>query len=219
MVVRRLADGQPKSFAFTPENRTWAEREIAKYPPGRQHSAVIGLLWRAQLQHGGWVPEPAIRHVAEILDMPPIRALEIATFYTMFNLGPVGRKAHVQVCGTTPCMLRGAEDLKAICRERISHEQGAPSDDGAFSWVEIECAGACVNAPMVQIGADNFEDLTPASFNKLLDDLAAGRAVKPGPQIARHFAEPVGGATTLKDPALAAAARPRPAAGKAELGG
>src|SRR5688500_7748641 len=143
MAARRLAERQPASFAFAPEIRVEADREIAKSPAGRQHSAVIGLLWLAQLQNGGWLPEPAIRHVAEILHMPYIRALEIATFYTMFNLSPVGRKAHIQVCGTTPCMLRGAEALKDICRQRINHHESEPSADGDFSWMEVECAGAC----------------------------------------------------------------------------
>ena len=195
--MRRLAEVQPEDFAFTPENRTRAEREIAKYPPGRQHSAVIGVLWQAQLQHDGWLPEPAIRHVAEMLDMPFIRALEIATFYTMFNLAPVGRKAHIQVCGTTPCMLRGAEELKRICRERIHPEHYHLSADGDFSWVEVECAGTCVNAPMVQIESDTFEDLTPDSFNRLIDDIAAGRTVTSGPQTSRQFSEPSAGATSL----------------------
>ncbi len=200
MSVRRLAEEQPESFAFTAENQAIAEREIAKYPPGRQHSAVIALLWQAQLQSGGWLPEPAIRHVAETLEMPFIRALEVATFYTMFNLAPVGRKAHIQVCGTTPCMLRGADALKQICRERIHPQQYHVSDDGDFSWVEVECAGTCVNAPMVQIDSDTFEDLTPDSFNRLIDDIAAGRDVTPGPQVDRQFSAPEGGATTLQEP-------------------
>ncbi|MCW5696662.1 MAG: NADH-quinone oxidoreductase subunit NuoE [Bauldia sp.] len=199
MAVRRLAEVQPDSFAFTADNVRWAEREIAKYPAGRQHSAVIALLGRAQQQHGGWLPEPAIRHVAGILDMPYIRALEIATFYTMFQLEPVGRIAHIAVCGTTPCMLRGAEDLKDICRHRIAHHPFEVSADGNFSWEEVECAGACVNAPMIQIGADTFEDLTPESFDALLDDLAAGRPVRHGPQIDRIMSAPEGGPTTLHD--------------------
>jgi NADH-quinone oxidoreductase subunit E len=160
MSVRRLAPAelQPKSFAFTAENRAWAEQEIAKYPPGRQASAIIALLWRAQAQSGGWLPEAAIRAVADQLGLAHIRALEVATFYTMFNLAPVGR-TYVQLCGTTPCVLRGAEDLKAVCRRRIGDEQHV-SSDGQFSWIEVECLGACVNAPVVQIGADYYEDLT-----------------------------------------------------------
>src|SRR6516225_238087 len=141
MSVRRLAEEQPASFEFTAQNKVWAENEIAKYPPGRQESAVIALLWRAQAQGGRWLSRPAIETVAAMLDMPKIRALEIATFYTMFNLAPVGR-FHVQLCGTTPCMLSGAEDLKAVCRGRVGDE-GHVSADGMFSWVEVECLGAC----------------------------------------------------------------------------
>lgn len=215
MTVRRLAESQPDSFAFSAESLAKAEREIAKYPEGRQHSAIIALLWLAQLQHDNWLPEPAIRHVADILEMPYIRALEVATFYSMFNLAPVGRKAHIQVCGTTPCMLRGAEELKQICRDRIHHDQQHLSSDGDFSWIEVECAGACVNAPMVQIDSDTYEDLTPDSFNRLIDDIAAGRQLKPGPQIDRQFSEPAGGATSLVDDAgFAASERQQPLVGE-----
>jgi len=198
MAVRRLAppELQPKSFAFTAENRAWAEREIAKYPHGRQVSAIIPLLWRAQEQSGGWLPEAAIRAVADQLGLAHIRALEVATFYTMFNLAPVGR-TYVQLCGTTPCVLRGAEDLKAVCRRRIGEEQHVTADR-QFSWIEVECLGACVNAPMVQIGADYYEDLTAESFEKILDEFAAGRTPKPGPQVDRQLSAPVGGPTTLK---------------------
>lgn len=201
MSVRRLAEKQPEHFAFSEANLAWAKKEIAKYPPGRQASAVISLLWRAQEQEG-WVTEPAIRVVGEMLDMPRIRVLEVATFYTMFLLEPVGRVAHIQVCGTTPCWLRGAEAIKDVCRHRIHHEQHHVSSDGAFSWEEVECLAACVNAPLVQINADTYEDLTVESFEKLLSDLAAGRATTPGPQIDRQFAAPVGGPTTLTDEAL-----------------
>jgi NADH-quinone oxidoreductase subunit E len=195
MSVRRLAKKQPESFEFTPENKAWAAKEIAKYPPGRQASAVIALLWRAQKQSGNWLPRPAIEKVAQMLDMPNIRVLEVATFYTMFNLEPVGRN-YVQLCGTTPCMLQGAEDLKAILRERVG-EPGHVTADGMFSWDEVECLGACCNAPMAQINDDYYEDLTPENFAKLLDDLAAGRPVKKGSQIGRFTSEPVGGLTTL----------------------
>jgi NADH-quinone oxidoreductase subunit E len=201
MALRRLAENQPESFAFTEASVAWAKQEIAKYPQGRQASAVISLLWRAQEQEG-WVTEPAIEVVAEMLDMAKIRVLEIATFYTMFHLDPVGRIAHVQLCGTTPCWLRGANDLKEVCRRRINQAPFQLSSDGAFSWEEVECLGACVNAPMVQIGADTFEDLSAERFEALIDDLAAGRPVKPGPQIDRQFAAPVGGPTTLTDPSL-----------------
>jgi NADH-quinone oxidoreductase subunit E len=199
MAIRRLAAPalQPKSFVFWADNLAWAQKETTKYPEGRQASAVIALLWRAQAQSGGWLPEAAMRYVADFLGMAHIRVLEIATFYTMFNLEPVGR-FYVQVCGTTPCMLRGAEDLKALCRKRIG-EAGRMSPDGMFSWIEVECLGACVNAPMLQINEDNYEDLTPEILSRILDDLAAGRTPKPGPQIDRQFSAPVGGPTTLRD--------------------
>jgi NADH-quinone oxidoreductase subunit E len=202
MSVRRLAppEQQPKEFSFSKDNAAWAKKEITKYPEGRQQSAIIPLLWRAQEQSAGWLPEAAIRYVAEFLDMAHIRALEVATFYTMFNLEPVG-KFHVQFCGTTPCRLRGADALEKVCRKRIG-EQGHVTDDGKFSWVEVECLGACVNAPMVQINADYYEDLTAESFGKILDDLAAGKKPKSGPQIDRQQSAPVGGPTTLTDPKL-----------------
>jgi NADH-quinone oxidoreductase subunit E len=195
MSVRRLAEIQPARFEFTPENQEWAAKEIAKYPPGRQASAVIALLWRAQAQNAYWLPRPAIEKVAEMLDMPVMRVLEVATFYTMFNLSPVGRH-HVQLCGTTPCMLRGTEAIKDVCRSRIGDERHVTAD-GKFSWVEVECLGACCNAPMVQINDDYYEDLTPANFAKLLDDLAAGRDVKIGSQTGRAGSEPAGGLTSL----------------------
>jgi len=200
MALRRLAppELQPKDFAFTAENLAWAQRQIAKYPPGRQASAVIPLLWRAQEQSGGWLPQKAMEYVADMLGMAKIRVLEVATFYTMFLLQPVGRKAHVQVCGTTPCMLRGAEDIKDVCRKRIHPDQFHVSADGNFSWEEVECLGACVNAPMVLIWNDTYEDLTAESFEKVLNGFAKGKPVEPGPQIDRQFSAPVGGPTTLK---------------------
>ena len=200
MAVRRLAppELQPKDFAFTAENLAWAKQQIAKYPEGRQASAVIPLLWRAQEQSGGWLPQKAMEYVAEMLGMAKIRVLEVATFYTMFLLQPVGRKAHVQVCGTTPCVLRGAEEVKDVCRKRIHPEQFHVSADGDFSWEEVECLGACVNAPMVLIWNDTYEDLTAESFARVLDGFAKGQPVKPGPQIERQFSAPVGGPTTLK---------------------
>src|SRR6476659_2628456 len=200
MSVRRLApkELQPASFTFSEETVAWAKQQIAKYPEGRQASAVIPILWRVQEQHSGWVSEAAIRAVADLLDMPYIRVLEVATFYTMFQLQPVGRKAHVQVCGTTPCRLRGAEDLIHVCESRIHHDPFHLSKDGNFSWEEVECLGACVNAPMVLIGKDTYEDLTAETFEKVLAGIAAARQPKPGPQINRQFSAPVGGPTTLK---------------------
>jgi NADH-quinone oxidoreductase subunit E len=200
MSVRRLAppELQPKEFAFTPENLAWAKQQIAKYPEGRQASAVIPILWRAQEQAGGWTSQKAIECVAEMLGMAYIRVLEIATFYTMFLLSPVGKKAHVQVCGTTPCRLRGADDLFKVCKERIHHEPFHVSPDGNFSWEEVECLGACVNAPMVLIWKDTYEDLTAESFEKVLNAFARGKPPKPGPQNGRQFSAPLGGPTTLK---------------------
>src|SRR6267142_1631872 len=200
MAPRRLAEDQPASFAFTAENLAWAKDRIAKYPDGRQASAVIPLLWRAQEQAGGWLPQQAIEHVAGLLGMARIRVLEVATFYTMFNLAPVG-KFHVQLCGTTPCMLRGSDALKKLCHERIG-EQLRVTADGKFSWIEVECLGACVNAPMAQINYDYYEDLTPESLNRILDDLAAGKEVKPGPQVERQLSAPIDGPITLTDPSL-----------------
>ena len=204
MAVRRLAppNVQPKEFSFTAENAAWAQQQIAKYPSGRQQSAIIPLLWRAQEQNGGWLPEAAIRHVSEMLGVAHIRALEVATFYTMFLLEPCGKKAHVQVCGTTPCRLRGADAIFDVCQKRIHHDPFHVSADGDFSWEEVECLGACVNAPMVLIWNDTYEDLTAESFEKVLDGFVNGKPAKPGPQIDRHFSAPIGGATTLTDPAL-----------------
>lgn len=201
MSVRRLHSEQPESFAFTPENQAWAEGQISKFPEGRQASAVIPLLWRAQEQHDGWLSEPAIRKVAEVLDMPYIRVLEVATFYTMYQLQPVGKKAHIQVCGTTPCMLRGAGDIKAVCQKRIAEHAHEVSADGNFSWEEVECLGACVNAPMVQIWKDTYEDLTPDTFEAMLDAIADGKEITPGPQNGRHFSVPLGGRTSLAEDA------------------
>lgn len=202
MSVRRLApdDIQPESFAFTAENERWAQGQIAKYPEGRQMSAVIPLLWQAQEQAGGWLPQKAIEFVADRLGMAYIRVLEVATFYTMFNLEPVGRH-FVQLCGTVPCHVKGALELKDVLRRRVGEERHV-TKDGLFSWLEVECLGACCNAPMVQINADYYEDLTPQLLEKLLDDLAAGRPVRPGSQIGRVSSEPQGDVRTLQDPAL-----------------
>jgi NADH-quinone oxidoreductase subunit E len=203
MSVRRLHPNQPTTpFAFTPENFSWAKATIAKYPEGKQASAVIPLLWRAQEQHAGWVTRPILEYIGDMLDMAYIRVLEVATFYTMFQLGPVGSKAHVQVCGTTPCMLRGAEDLKKVCQSRIHTEPHHLNAHGTLSWEEVECLGSCVNAPMVQVWKDTYEDLTPETLGGLIDDWQAGRKTQPGPQNGRQFSMPEGGAATLTDPSL-----------------
>jgi NADH-quinone oxidoreductase subunit E len=202
MSLRRLAppDVQPASFAFNAANAEWAKATIAKYPQGRQASAVISLLWRGQEQEG-WVTHPMIESIAKMLSMPFIRVLEVATFYTMFNLEPVGDYL-VQVCTTTPCWLRGSDAVVDACKKHIHPHQHTVSADGKFSWMEVECLGACVNAPMLQIGSDFYEDLDGPLTEKLLDDLRAGRAIKPGPANSRQSSEPEGGALTLTDPSL-----------------
>ena len=197
-MLRRLHPDQPESFAFTPENLAWAEAQITKYPEGRQASAIIPLLWRAQEQEG-WLTRPAIEAVAEMLGMAYIRALEVASFYFMFQLQPVGSVAHIQVCGTTSCMICGAEDLIGVCKEKIAPKPHQISEDGKFSWEEVECLGACANAPMAQIGKDYYEDLTAKRFAEMIDELAAGEVPTPGPQNGRYGAEPISGLTSLTD--------------------
>lgn len=180
-MLRRLYSEQPASFEFTPANLAWAEGQIAKYPEGRQQSAVIPLLWRAQEQEG-WLTKPAIEYIADMLGMADIRVLEVATFYFMFQLQPVGSVAHIQVCGTTTCMICGSGDIISVCKEKIAPTPHTLSADGKFSWEEVECLGACANAPMAQIGKDYYEDLTAENFSKLLDDMAAGTVPVPGSQ-------------------------------------
>ena len=197
-MLRRLHPVQPASFAFTPANLAWAQGQITKYPEGRQASAIIPLLWRAQEQEG-WLTRPAIEHVAGMLGMAYIRALEVATFYFMFQLQPVGSVAHIQICGTTSCMICGAEDLVAVCKEMISAKPHALSADGRFSWEEVECLGACANAPMAQIGKDYYEDLTPATLRDLIARFGKGEVPVPGPQNGRYAAEPLSGLTSLKE--------------------
>ncbi|SLN34137.1 NADH-quinone oxidoreductase chain 2 [Falsiruegeria litorea R37] len=197
-MLRRLHPEQPESFAFTPANLAWAEGQITKYPEGRQASAIIPLLWRAQEQEG-WLTRPAIEAVADMLDMAYIRALEVASFYFMFQLQPVGSVAHIQICGTTSCMICGAEDLIAVCQEKIATKPHVVSADGKFSWEEVECLGSCTNAPMAQIGKDYYEDLTSEKFGQLIDELAAGKVPTPGPQNGRYGAEPLSGLTSLTD--------------------
>ena len=208
MAAKRLPD-TPEirerwgAFAFTAENDALAKKIVDRYPPGRQQSAIIPLLDLAQRQVGaetktqGWLPIPVIEYVARYLDMPYIRAYEVATFYTMFNLVPVGR-FHVQVCGTTPCMLRGSDDVLAACYAK-GMKKGHTTEDGLFTLTEVECLGACANAPMVQINDDNYEDLTFDSMTAVLDALAAGKQPKIGPQGDRTTSCPEGGPTVLKE--------------------
>ncbi len=206
MSVRRLSAEQPDSFAFTPETMETVRFWLGKFPEARKASAVIPILWLVQKQEG-WVSEPAIRHVAERLGMAYIRVLEVATFYTMFELGPVGRTL-IQVCGTTPCRLRGAEELMAVCKQRIGPKDHM-SADGKFTWQEVECLGACVNAPMASINDYYYEDLTAASMNQIIDEFAGGGAPKPGSYGGRNTSEPAGGATSLTEPSLFDGSRAR----------
>src|SRR6185312_35166 len=202
MSVRRLAEAsvQPASFAFNKANAAVVKQWIKKYPKGREQSAVIPLLMIAQEQEG-WVTKSAIESVCDMLGMPYIRGLEVATFYTQFQLAPVGTRAHVQVCGTTPCMLRGSGDLMDVCRSKIHHDQFHTNEAGTLSWEEIECPGACVNAPMVMVFKDTYEDLTPERLAEIIDAFEAGKGetVKPGPQTDRFYSAPEGGFIALKD--------------------
>ena len=196
MSVRRLREEQPESFAFSEANLARVEACIAKYPPGRQASAVISALWIGQEQEG-WVTKPMIEEVARLLSMPAIRVIEIATFYTMFHLEPVGRH-HVQVCTTTPCWLRGSDEVVKACKKHIHPKPHTVSTDGQFSWEEVECLGACVNAPMILIDMDPYEDLTGDKTGEIIEALRRGAKPKTGSQIGRHSSEPLGGPTTLK---------------------
>ncbi|WP_374271270.1 NADH-quinone oxidoreductase subunit NuoE [Paenirhodobacter enshiensis] len=199
-MLRRLHPDQPASFEFTPANLDWAKAQITKYPVGRQASAIIPLLWRAQEQEG-WLSRPAIEYVADFLGMPYMRALEVATFYFMFQLAPVGSVAHLQICGTTPCMVRGSDDLIEVCKRRIAPEPFQLSADGKLSWEEVECLGACSNAPMAQIGKDNYEDLSPESLETLIDEILAGKVPVPGSRVGRFSSEPVEGQKVLLETA------------------
>lgn len=195
-MLRRLSPIQPESFEFTPANLEWARAQMTKYPEGRQQSAIIPVLWRAQEQEG-WLSRPAIEYCATLLGIAYIRALEVATFYFMFQLYPVGTVAHIQICGTTTCMICGAEDLIRVCKEKISPSPLTLSADGRFSWEEVECLGACTNAPMAQFGKDFYEDLTVERLAELIDSFAAGDVPRPGPQNGRFSCEPLGGPVAL----------------------
>lgn len=208
MSVRRLAETQPESFAFSEASLEQARWWIDKFPTGRQQSAVIPLLWLVQKQEG-WVPEPALRVVAEMLDMPIIRVFENVTFYTMFQLSPVGTTAHIQLCGTTPCMLRGAGELRQVL-EKVIGPVGHRSRDGRFSWEEVECMGACANAPMVAINDAYFEDLTAKDLATVIGALATGETPETGSYGGRQGCEPQGGPLTLTDPELYDGSRARP---------
>lgn len=197
-MLRRLHPIQPEAFVFSNKNKAWAKEQVKKFPKGREASAIIPLLWRAQEQEG-WLSRPAIEYVADFLGMNYIRALEVATFYFMYHLKPVGSIAHVQVCGTTSCMICGSENLMDICKELISVEQNTLSEDGKFSWEEVECLGACSNAPMIQIGKDYYEDLNAESFKNIIETFRSGKIPRAGSQTGRYSSEPLKGLTSLKD--------------------
>lgn len=190
--------GQPGDFAFTAQNMAQAEKIIARYPEGRQASATVPLLDLAQRQNGNWLSKEAIEYVANLLEVAPIRVYEVATFYTMFNLKPVG-KHFIQVCRTTPCWLCGSDGLTEACLKKLGVGLGETTEDGRFTVVEVECLGACANAPMVQINDDYYEDLTPERMGEIIDELGAGRTVPAGPQTGRQGSCPDGGPTTLLD--------------------
>ena len=200
---------QPESFEFTPENLDRAKAHIAKYPPGRQASAILPLLWIAQEQSGGWLPRVAMDRVADVLGMAPIRVYEVATFYTMFNLRPVGRYL-LQACTTTPCWLRGSHVVVRVCEQKLGIRVGGTTKDGLFTLVEVECLGACTNAPVFQVYKDYYEDLTAQSTEKLIEAFRNGKTPKPGSQTGRVSSEPKTGKNTLTDPALYAK-KPEPA--------
>jgi len=188
---------EPATFTFTPENLERAKKIIAKYPEGKQASACMPLLDLAQRQNGGWLSRAAMDTVADILGMPRIRVYEVATFYTMYNKTPVGKHV-IQVCTTTPCWLRGSDDVVHTCERKLGIGVGETTDDGQFTLREVECSGACVNAPVVQIGDDYYEDVSPELMEAIIDALKRGEIPKPGSQIGRQSSEPVGGPTTLK---------------------
>jgi len=189
---------QPASFAFSSENMERIKEIIAKYPQGKQASACMPLLEMAQRQHDGWLPHAAMVHVAEMLEMPEIRVYEVATFYTMYNLRPIGTY-HVQICTSLPCWLRGSDEIVARCKSATGTEFGKTSSDGMFTMMEAECLGACVNAPMMQIGDDFYEDLSPEDVERIITALKNGQPITPGPQNGRHSSEPAGGLTSLKE--------------------
>lgn len=195
MTASVVSTGEP--FEFTAENLEWAKGQIAKYPEGKQASAVMPLLTRAQKQRGGWLSREALEYVGDMLDMPYIRVLEVATFYTMYNLKPVGRHV-IEVCTTTPCWLRGSDDVVSACKKALGIGFGETTEDGEFTLLEVECAGACVNAPVLAYDEEYYEDLDADSTLRFIESLRKGEKPKAGPQVDRQTSAPVGGPTTLK---------------------
>lgn len=215
LLEAQLATYQPESFAFSDANLATARAIIAKYPAGKQQSALMPLLTLAQEQNANWLPIAAMKYVAELLEIPAMRAYEVATFYTMYNLKPVGRH-FIEVCTTTPCWLRGSDDIVKACKDKLGIGVGETTADGEFTLVEAECLAACVNAPMIQIGQHYYEDLTAETMGAIIDDLRAGRQPKPGPQNGRQCAAPLSGLTTLTGDVTAKAPKQKePAAEKA----
>lgn len=196
MTVTVVTTGEP--FEFTPENLEWAKGQIAKYPEGRQQSAVMPLLHKAQEQRGGWLSKEALEYIGDLLEMPYIHVLEVASFYTMYNLKPVGRHV-IEVCTTTPCWLRGSDEVVAACKKSLGIGLGETTEDGEFTLLEVECAGACVNAPVVAYGGEYYEDLDAESTTKIIETIRKGETPKAGPQVDRQTSAPQGGPTTLRN--------------------
>jgi NADH-quinone oxidoreductase subunit E len=201
MAISKITSDKAERFAFSQEKLAWANDQLKKYPDARKQSAVIPFLWEAQKENGGYVDAAVVRTISQMLDMAEIRVYEVVSFYTMFNTEPVGEH-FVQVCTTTPCWLRGSDDIVKICKSKISEYPNKVTEDGKFSWMEVECLGACANAPMVQINDDYFEDLDADIMKDMLDALAAGKTVTPGSQKGRSSSEPMGDPTSLTDPTL-----------------
>ena len=198
MSLRRPAKEQPEKFEFTPECLAAAKKIISNYPEGKQQSSVMALLYIAQKQNGNWIPLVAMKYIGKLLDMPYIKVYEVATFYSMYNLAPVG-KHFIQICTTTPCMIRGAYKLVEACKEKISHNENELSKNKICSWMEVECLGACVNAPMMQINDDYYEDLDKEKTLKILDEILSGKIPKPGSYRGRVNNEPENNRKTLLD--------------------
>ncbi len=198
MSIKKISKNQPENFEFNEKNIEVAKKIISNYPVGKQQSAVMALLYIAQRQNNNWIPLSAMKYVAKFLDMPYIKVYEVATFYSMYNLAPVGDH-FFQVCTTTPCMLRGANKLVEICKNKISPNENEISNDGKMSWIEVECLGACVNAPMIQINDHYFEDLNETKIDKIIENIKQGQKIKPGSYKGRKSSEPENQRSTLTD--------------------
>ena len=196
MSIKKIHKEQPETFKFNDKSMEAANKIVSNYPNGKQQSAVMALLYIAQRQNGNWIPLQAMKYIAKFLDMPYIKVYEVATFYSMYNLSPVG-KYFFQICTTTPCMLRGAYDLVKVCKNKISEKENVLSDDGKISWMEVECLGACVNAPMMQVNEDYYEDLNDKKLEEIIETIYQNKIPKPGSYSGRNNAEPVNNRKTL----------------------